>query len=402
MGTQLIRIIQIVSLLLAVAVLPARAQEPLDSDATHLPFTLSWTQGHCHRCKTATLLTDVQFVSQREAWGTGFAPPGETGTGDTTIVHTRDGGKTWTEFPSSYEHNSSPHISFANQREGWVMTVQMPEGEQRLLQTRDGGAHWRRLSLRDLFVDDIQYLGDGFGYATRFDIYSKSGQWVATKDYGRHWVSSSLPEGFWPDKVAFANRSDGMLTGCVGQNITVLATIDGGHRWIVSSIDLPADTTTDPHCEFSVADLSVIDARHAWLLATKQFYKSGEALTPVSVVLRTSNGGVTWAPVFPAMSPLRHAQLTSVQFLDDRLGIITGVEGLDMGKAVPAGAEGILLYTVDGGENWQKMNLPRPVWGCRRLSGGLACAGEEGFWVLKISLGVPPRNGLRQPDMPRS
>lgn len=402
MGTPLIRIVQIVSLLLAVAALSARAQEPHASEATRLPFTLGWTQGHCHRCHTATLLTDVQFVSQLEAWGTGFNPPGETGTGDTTIVHTRDGGKAWTEFPSSYEHNSSPHISFANQREGWVMTVQMPEGEQRLLQTRDGGAHWRRLPLRDLFMDDIQYLGGGFGYATRFDIYSKTGQWFVTKDYGRHWSSSSLPEGFWPDTFVFANRSDGMLTGCVGQKITVLATIDGGHHWNASSIDLPADTTVDPHCEYGVADLSVVNAKRAWLLVTKQFFKNGEALTPDSVVLRTSDGGVSWEPALPATSPLHHAQLTSVQFLDDRLGFITGVEGLDMGKAIPVGAEGILLYTVDGGENWQKMNLPRPVWGCRRSSGGLACAGEEGFWVLKISLPVPPGIGVRQPNIPSS
>lgn len=370
--------------LLGMTALSVSAQNLVASKSEQLPFSLDWTQGRCNRCHTATLLTDLQFVSRNEAWGTGFAPPGETGTGDTTIVHTMDGGKTWIEFPSSYEHNASPVISFANRREGWLMTVQMPEGELRLLQTRNGGSNWKRLTLRDLFVDDIQDLGNGHGHATLYNIYSKSGQWLTTSDYGRHWTSSELPDGLWPGKFRFLDSDHGILTGCMGTQITALVTTNGGRHWKAQSIETPHGASSGSACDFEVDDLNVVDTRNAWLLASKSSYANGEALTPVSIVARTSDGGKTWKPVIPADSPFRHAEVTSVQFLGDRLGFITGVDNSRILEKPPADAKGFLLYTIDGGDTWQKLALPRPVWGCRKSPSGLACAGEEGFWVLKI------------------
>jgi hypothetical protein len=63
------------------------------ADNENLPFTLSWVQGSCLHCKTAQGLRDVQFVGPDEAWAIGYVPPGQTGAGDYSILHTRDGGE---------------------------------------------------------------------------------------------------------------------------------------------------------------------------------------------------------------------------------------------------------------------------------------------------------------------
>src|SRR5689334_17865630 len=112
------------------AVRPPRA-------SAKLPFTLTWTQGTCHSCKTAHSIVDVQYLSPSEAWAIGFNPPGNTGEGDYAVLHTRDAGKSWTEIPEPWQHNSRPNISFANAKEGWLRDMDIGAGETRLLETRD-------------------------------------------------------------------------------------------------------------------------------------------------------------------------------------------------------------------------------------------------------------------------
>src|SRR5580700_1237937 len=93
-----------------------------EAGAPSLPFTLSWTHGTCVDCKTARQLIDVEFVDASEARGIGYVPPGgETGAGNYSVLHTRDGGRTWSELPGSLQHNDPPSVSFSSQREGWVM-----------------------------------------------------------------------------------------------------------------------------------------------------------------------------------------------------------------------------------------------------------------------------------------
>ena len=381
--------LRLIGFVLALAVECASPAVSRAADAPSLPFTLSWTHGICSGCQTAKNLGDVQFVSSDEAWGIGYVAPGETGTGDYSILHTRDGGKTWTELPSSYQHNDPPRLSFSSQRRGWVMIADVVAAEQRLLQTSDGGAHWSRLPLRDWFVRDIQYLGGSAGYAYSFDIYAKQTYLFGTRD-GRHWSKSALPDGFSADRMMFVNAREGLLAGCLDHEVTVVRTSDGGWHWEKSQINLPPAGAMTKYCDFEVDDLSLLNARQGWLLSSKHVFKLGDE-RGIAVVSRTSDAGATWTPAFQATFPVTHAGFTGVQFLDERIGFISKYETLNDRQASQSKPKGTLLYTTDGGRTWQQTELPRPVEGCHPYSGVLMCAAASSdFWVLRISRASGP------------
>ena len=375
-AARLIGALLIASLLWIVAG-TSRGEEPSPP-----PFDLTWIHGTCRGCEIKRDLSDIQFVTPNEAWGISYAPPGETGTGDYAIVHTLDAGKHWTQLRSSYQHNDPPSISFPSQREGWAMIVDMTTAEQRLMETKDGGMHWHRLSLRDLFVDGIQYLGHGAGYATGFDIYQKQGYLFSTTDSGRHWKKSALPAGFSPGRFAFSDPRRGFLSGCADGRLIVMNTFDGGDHWHRTDIDVPTTDSSSEYCHFEVDDLSTV-GNQAWLLASKHSFKSGDEEGMASV-FRTSDGGTHWAPVISATYPGERLIFSAAQPFDDRSGLILENAISVLSKPTEAGTGHSLLYTTDGAETWHRIPLPRDVYGCRPYAGALTCASED-FWLLKVS-----------------
>ncbi len=330
----------------------------------------------------------MQFVSRHEAWAIGFGPPGETGEGDFSILHTRDGGKIWTEIPASYQHNEAPSVSFADQREGWVMILDIGAAEERLLQTHDGGRHWRRLRLPASFwfVTNIQYLGAGVGFADSFDNYKKRGSLLETTDYGRHWRKLELPTGFQPEKMQFVSARRGLIVGCLNHAVVILRTSDGGRRWRQALTSAPADPPlTNDYCIFLPDDLSLLDSRRGWLLISKHDFMTGD-LTAIAFLSKTIDGGATWVRTFQETSPLADEEwFTSVKFLSGQLGFMTKTKRSNGSQDSNGDAKGALLYTTDGGGVWRQIDLPRSASGCVQYRRELTCAaGDDGFWVLRI------------------
>jgi len=345
-----------------------------------LPFTLTWTQGVCRNCKTAHSISGVQFVASNEAWAIGFMPPGETGEGDYSVLHTRDGGKSWTEIPEPWQHNSAPDVSFANAREGWLRDMDIEAAETRLLETIDGGSHWRKLPPNDLFLNEVQYIGNGIGYATGYDIYKKQGYLIATLDHGRTWIKSLFPPKFSPDQMQFSDSQHGVIAGCIDRRPAVIRTADGGRHWSVTSLDLPRATSKDLQiCDDMPDSLNFLDTQHGWLLTSKHVFglhdDKGSA-----VAWSTRDGGASWTPVYHATFPAGREQFYSLNFLNAHLGVLLQ-SVMQKDESV-----GVLLYTTDGGNHWERIALPHQAWGCRRFDEALECAaGYNGFWLLKIS-----------------
>ncbi|MGA3159287.1 MAG: hypothetical protein ABSE43_17135, partial [Steroidobacteraceae bacterium] len=99
--------------------------------APNPPFTISWVHGKCIHCQSAKELAGVEFLSDQEACGIGYYPPGETGSGDYVIVHSRDGGKSWRELSWTHEHNGSPGVSFSDGKSGWLSFFDISSAESR-------------------------------------------------------------------------------------------------------------------------------------------------------------------------------------------------------------------------------------------------------------------------------
>ncbi|HLY54621.1 MAG TPA: hypothetical protein VKS60_03635 [Stellaceae bacterium] len=372
-----------ISLVLVSLLGVARPASPRTIEPANLPFTLSWTQSICRNCKTASTLSDVRYVAADEAWAIGYTPPGETGTGDYSILHTRDGGNTWAEIPSSYQHNIPPKLSFLSRREGWIMIADIVAAEQRLLETSDGGEHWRRLPLRDLFVRGIQYFGAGAGLAYSFNAATNRESLLSTTDHWLHWNETPLPEGFAAGRMAFDSVRHGVLAGCLQHGIAVFRTSDAGQHWEQAQIDVPPNAGATEHCEYEVDDLSLDDGRIGWLMTSKHSFPLGD-ISGGAIIAKTTDGGATWAPAFQTTFRMAEKSFTGVRFIDDEIGFITQLEESD-GQEGSTETGGAILYTTDGGRNWRKMGLPAGVWGCRPYAGSLTCAaGGGGFSVLTI------------------
>jgi photosystem II stability/assembly factor-like uncharacterized protein len=343
-----------------------------------LPFTLTWVKGTCGNCKIAKQLAEVQFVAPDEAWAVGF--PVKNGRGDYSVLHSRDGGKSWTEIPEPPQHSLPPSISFFSQAEGWLRVTDFGAGDTRLLWTRDGGGNWRRLPMRDPFVQTVRYLGSGIGFGLG---YARQGYLVGTRDLGSHWNKSLLPEGFRPDLMDFVSDRSGFVTGCLGGRPVVTRTLDGGAHWETHVFESPRPTSPDL-CASEVYSLDFIDAKRGWVLVSNENGLSEREHH--AAVLATEDGGASWKPLARiSHSSGRDEVFVNMRFLDDRLGFIWNKKVVEN---VPSGA---LRYTTDGGRNWNLLDLPQPLGNCQRYGGSLECtAGGNGFQILRIApVGTP-------------
>jgi photosystem II stability/assembly factor-like uncharacterized protein len=126
----------------------------------------------------------------------------------------------------------------------------------------------------------------------------------------------------WFDSIFFVNDKIGWIGGLLssGQGV-ILATTDGGRTW------------TQQHSgdEGIIQELDFVSARIGWAAASLEGNKSSFTL------LRTSDGGTTWQPVYEAAEPL-----ASINFFDGNIGrAISGYEYHSQ-----------LVETTDGGRNW--------------------------------------------------
>jgi photosystem II stability/assembly factor-like uncharacterized protein len=345
------------------------------ADAPLLPFQVSWTTGTCASCETARSVGSVQFAHDRDAWALGYNPPGETGAGDWSILHTRDGGLTWRELPSSFQHNEPPSLSFVSAREGWTMVFDMAMAEQRLMLTRDAGASWRRLPLRDLYVRGGQYLGHGLGFTYSLKPNAQA-YLYATTDYGRRWRVAPLPPGlFRVDALAFANARVGLLAGCIGGRTVIMRTGDGGRHWSTKVLDLPLAPRFNPGCDAEVEGLSLGANGRAGFLVQKTSFANGDT-SGFASAWTSSDGGLSWTRTFQAVfreSLDRHTWFDGPYLLNGQSVLIF---------KVASGDKASVLYSKIGGGAWAEAPLTAPISGCSAASGGLTCSGGTGGFLL--------------------
>lgn len=132
-----------------------------------------------------------------------------------------------------------------------------------------------------------------------------------------------------------------LLTGMEGTTGTVYHTNDGGKSWLNSS--LPEG--------ISNGSLFFIDVNTGWILAGLD---AGMMHEPVAV-LRTSDGGMTWAEVNrttnDSVGQIPSSGIKSgISFVTAQRGFVTGY--------IPAEGQPYCYRTDDGGVTWQGQTLP--------------------------------------------
>jgi photosystem II stability/assembly factor-like uncharacterized protein len=224
-----------------------------DPRAANTPFTLTWSEGKCLRCKIAVRLGEIQFVSRREVWAVGSED--HLGGVNTVIVHSTDAGRTWREVPRS-QHYTDPDaqqaFSFLNVARGWVVSENL-RGEPQIISTRDGGQHWQRVSRQ--FLNIMQFVDGNHGYGTTGDGFFR------TDDGGRSWVETKIADVTFVEQMVFLTPDNGWIattTGMGGKDFLVFRTVNGGSDW-------EEFRTTPPQPPERIRDLVFVDQHRGWL-----------------------------------------------------------------------------------------------------------------------------------------
>jgi photosystem II stability/assembly factor-like uncharacterized protein len=163
-------------------------------------------------------LTGLEFVSADQGWAVG----------QDTILATTDGGAHWTAQLSGQLNLTS--ADFISDRDGWAV------GSTSLLATTDGGAHWAALPEPCPVIRSVHFVSPSTGFAVAGGqnvsgndpaMPVSGGVVLATSDGGHAWHTLATPAN--AQTVCFSDQQHGWL-GAAG---LLYRTADGGKDWTV-------------------------------------------------------------------------------------------------------------------------------------------------------------------------
>jgi photosystem II stability/assembly factor-like uncharacterized protein len=349
--------------------------------AAAFPFEMTSIKGVCRNCQTAKMLGGIAFADGPDLWALGFMPPGETGEGDYSILHSVDGGRTWRELRRPWQHNSAPTISFANRRDGLISLYDIGAAAPLLQVTHDGGRSWRRVSAPTSSIRQIQYFGEGETTAFGSASYARTAMLHTTSNLEQYWESAVLPAGFWPNVLRFEDNSKGMIGGCLDHHLTVLATTDWGEHWSTARLETPPSTgKLATGCDFVIDRIETSPAGRYWLLARRDNFTPGVSKGFTSV-WTSGDHGLSWTQVYRA-DPDEPPD--SFIWFDGPYWF--GKDAVLIFKKGP-NATNSVISTRDGGATWAEAPLSTGLEGCTRDRLDLVCmAGDErrGFFLARL------------------
>jgi photosystem II stability/assembly factor-like uncharacterized protein len=163
-------------------------------------------------------LTGLEFVSADQGWAVG----------QDTILATTDGGAHWTAQLSGKLNLTS--VDFISGQDGWAV------GTTSLLATTDGGAHWAALPEPCPVIRSVHFVSPSTGFAVAGGkgtsendpaVPVSGGVVLATSDAGHSWHTLPTPSN--AQSACFSDASHGWL-GAAG---LLYRTADGGKDWTV-------------------------------------------------------------------------------------------------------------------------------------------------------------------------
>jgi photosystem II stability/assembly factor-like uncharacterized protein len=281
-------------------------------------------QGKWEKIDVATTrtLNSVFFTDSLYGWITG-----DSG----TIIHTADGGKTWS-FQNSGTNNNVVSVFFLNRNLGWASSqnyTTVPYGTL-LLETTNGGTDWTGVPypVEDIFITCILFRDSLNGW-----MGGRPHALVRTTDGGTTWneakIDSSVLAFFPVLNIRFYNDKYGYACGGMFDIAGVIwSTSNGGESWhAIDPSYAPAD---------EVHELHLFDSLHVIGAGGDPDFGYGVGM------IRTSDGGESWNY--------------------QELGMQGNAYDIDFrnGKEVwaPLGPGQKLIFSMDTGRTWTAIPTP--------------------------------------------
>ncbi len=213
-----------------------------------------------------------------------------------------------------------------------------------IVRSADGGATWARLTVAGadkLDFRDIDAVNDNTAYALSIGPGEQS-RIYKTIDTGVTWTEQFVnrdPKAFF-DAMAFWDADRGVaVSDSVDGQFVILITRDGGRNWTrVPPASLPAALDNEGFFAASGTNVAVLPPNHVWI---------GTGAASESRVLRSSDGGQTWAIAKAPLASGPSAGIFSIAFSDAKHGIVVGGD-----YKVEAAAVDNAAITSDGGATW--------------------------------------------------
>jgi hypothetical protein len=249
-------------------------------------------------------LLTMQAVSADRAWLaiTGVSMKATPHRGQTEVFLTGDGGRSWRQS-APLPVADAELVDFIDRSDGWLLDslgAAMQVNPVRLYRSTDGGMHWSLVA------------------ATASSALAPPGK-------------SGLPVGCDKGGLSFASPRVGFITGGCNE-LAVWVSRDGGRRWSLQRLPLPASTCAGYGCSIPAPQF----------IGRTGFLTIDDDQTLAALLLASGDVGVRWHAVrLPA-----GAGRAQVRFFSAASGIAVPVLG-------ELGAIGRVFYvTADGGKRW--------------------------------------------------
>lgn len=270
-------------------------------------ITAQVTGWEVKNCGKDLFLTDVFFLNADTGWMAGCGYSNDVSYG--LIMNTTDGGASWTTQDSSDTYLNA--IQFTDKDHGWAVGWRDSEYYGAVHYTSDGGNSWILKDSCKYDLDNVFFVNVDTGYA----VGGARSQTTVLKtiDAGENWVELDAWGGHMY-AVYFLNGSEGWMAGERG---AVLKTMDGGETWENSYVDVG---------QGNVRSLFFLDQDTGWIVGDSHMYK-------------TINGGESWESLLEDIS----CSYIDCHFFNANSGWVCGDQNF----------KALLMFTSDGGENWQ-------------------------------------------------
>jgi len=284
-------------------------------------------------------LFSVSFPNEKEGWASGRWG---------CILHTADGGKTWTRQNTGTDLTLSS-VFFVDSKNGWAV------GEEGvIIHTADGGKTWeKQKSPVPFFHMKTYFISPLKGW-----IVSEQTHILYTEDGGKTWSVQFKDQDFILKSVSFYDDSNGWAVGEYG---FIYHTRNGGKTWEMQGGEYGISAKTgDVEGGNFLFDVVAIDPQTAWAVGIDSY------------VIKTVNGGKTWQEVSTGAPK---TQLFAVGY-DPKTGTLI------------TGGSGVLVASQDKGKTWKATECDPPViydwiYGLSRRGGnGLLAVGGGGLIYL--------------------
>jgi photosystem II stability/assembly factor-like uncharacterized protein len=267
-------------------------------------------------------LRSVWFVDSLYGWAAGNGG---------TIIHTSDGGESWS-VQQSQTSNNIADIFFLDRQTGWATSfnfTQSPYGTV-ILKTTDGGEEWTQQLYpeENYFMNCILFLDSLTGW-----MGGSPHALVKSTDGGQSWqqayVDTSTLAFFPVLKIEFCDENYGYASGGLFDIAGVIwRTWDGGDHWYaIDPLEAPADEVRGLYC---------FDSLHVMGAGGDPDFGFGVG------IITTEDGGLNWEY--------------------DELGYPGNAYDLDFRNGTeawaPLGPRRKFIYTVNGGKKWAEVLTP--------------------------------------------